>query len=273
MAETKIEWADKVWNPVVGCSKVSMGCNQCYAERWAARMVHNPKVQHLYKNVVEQGKWTGKLYLNKNALDKPLNWIKPSRIFVNSMSDLFHKNVPRRFVDDVFSVMQNCPQHRFLILTKRPENIQQKLYAFTEERPCRVLGGGDCLPNVGIYVSCENQEMLDKRVPLMLKTPFAWYGVSIEPMLGPIDMSSHLSQLNHVIAGGESGPGARPMHPDWVRSLRDQCVEADVPFFFKQWGEYKLMESIGRYTKGKKLNGRMLDGRYWDEMPEILRID
>lgn len=247
MATTKIEWATDVWNPVTGCQKVSQGCKNCYAERLAGRFWGDRKFTDVQ--------------VHPDRLDQPLKWRKPRRIFVSSMSDLFHEDVPTSFIGDVVDVMGSCPQHTFMILTKRPQRMAD-LWRINSA-PGGVLSGG--LSNAWLGVSAEDQKTADERIPYLLQTPAAVRFLSCEPLLGPIDLGfpfvsdNPLMVQRHVdwvIAGGEGGPGARPMHPDWARGLRDQCVSAGVPFFFKQWGGVR-----------KKAAGRMLDGRTYDEFP------
>lgn len=299
---TKIEWTEETWNPIIGCSKVSPGCDHCYAERMANRLVGMG--QESYNNVMEARigqapRWNGKTHLVESALDKPLHWKKPRTIFVCSMGDLFHESVMWSWIDQVMEVIEKCPQHTFMVLTKRPEIMQ----AFFEQ-----ANYPDILSNLWLGVTAENQEMADKRIPVLLQVPAAKRFVSVEPMLGPVNLSyletkggDHIDALNGmeyftvdhttrqdhriinkldwVICGGESGPGARPMHADWARSLRDQCQEAEVPFFFKQWGEYlhesqicpsnnasKDMENH-YYRFGKKKAGHLLDGKEWRAKP------
>jgi protein gp37 len=273
---TKIEWSDATWNVVTGCEKVSPGCDHCYAETFAERWRGTPG--HHFENGFD-------LTLRPERLDLPLRWKKPRRIFVNSMSDLFHQDVPEEFIAKVWTVMAATPQHTYQILTKRHARMRSVVRRIawrtptTEERRRGVhgsqayvqanedlnwhLGHPEVLRNVWLGVSAEDQQRAALRIPALLDTPAAVRFVSAEPLLGPIDLrnlrsgsavidslggdvkdregvvyTGTPSVLDWVIVGGESGPGARPMHPDWVRTLRDQCTAADVAFFFKQWGEY-----------------------------------
>ena len=228
-----IEWTEATWNPVTGCTKVSAGCKNCYAERMAER---------LQAMGVPQYAGGFRLTLQPGALDLPFRWKKARFIFVNSMSDLFHKEVPLEFVQRVFDVMNRCPQHTFQILTKRPE-----LAAAYADRL-------EWSPNVWMGTSVENALVSD-RVRTLQTVPAQTRFLSIEPLLGPMAKLS-LAGIHWVIVGGESGPGARPMKAEWVRQVRDHCLAQGVPFFFKQWGGVN-----------KKLTGRELDGRTWDEMP------
>ena len=257
MAKSKIEWTDEVWNPLTGCTKVSQGCKHCYAETIAERFW---ATQYPPNEDGSPRKFTD-VRLHPERLEDPLKWRKPRRVFVNSMSDLFHPSIPFEFIADVFDVMADdrCEHHTFQILTKRPERIKSFLYWAGDLLPgdtpmnvnLEVLGHFGY--NVWLGVSVEDQSTADARIPLLLQTPAAVRFVSYEPALGPVDFSEWLlpeethpshgiltgdPQLDWIIMGGESGPGARPMHPDWVRSVRDQCQAAGVPFFFKQWGEW-----------------------------------
>ena len=310
---TKIEWTDATWNPIVGCTRVSEGCMNCYAERFAARF---PDRFGGVSRMTEHGpRWTGKIVLRPEVLDQPLRWRKPRRIFVNSMSDLFHENVPLKFIDEVFAIMALAKQHTFMILTKRPKRMKEYITyrAAKEFSYSRHIQWP--LPNVWLGVSVENQRAADERIPLLLQTPAAVRFLSCEPLLGPVSLKEinipitgpgspqpyapstgrrinaltgdvfeydwhgrgvgrQGAKIDWVIVGGESGPNARPMHPDWVRGIRDQCVAAGVPFFFKQWGEWKLSWMAGEYQwmrVCKKAAGRLLDGRTWDELPVVVR--
>lgn len=370
--KSRIEWTDATWNPVTGCAKVSQGCKNCYAERDWARLSAPRTPPNIY---------TGRDFTNVRChperLAEPYNWARPRRIFVNSMSDLFHPDVPFEFIASVFSIMAITCRHTYQVLTKRPERMLE-FFAWVHEeigpdewaadekifehkpaditlRPWRENkrhGGYDnCGPkypyqNAWIGVSVEDQATADERIPLLLKAPAALRWVSVEPLLAPIDIKPFLFRnqdprfricprclyttnmpetscpndlgpltvrdiaLDWVVAGGESGPNARPSHPAWFRSIRDQCVSAGVPFFFKQWGNWMPMapqypktedeieqsdsadyglehEAVeldgtiardyqphdGAYIMGrvpKKQAGRELDGRTWDEYPEPL---
>lgn len=253
--KTNIEWTDATWNPVTGCSKVSAGCKHCYAERDWARLSANVATRYYGRAFTD-------VECHRGVLDTPLRWKRPRRIFVNSMSDLFHEDVPYEFLDEVFDVMARAPQHVFQVLTKRPERMLAYLVgaeatirdmvkyepaAYTMQWP---------LSNVWLGVSVEDQATADERIPLLLRTPAAVRWISAEPLLGPIDLNavallgttfsaivrggedSRVKGIDWVVVGGESGPKARPMHPNWVRSVRDQCAAASVPFLFKQWGEW-----------------------------------
>jgi len=287
--KTAIEWCDATWNPVVGCSIVSKGCTNCYAMKMAARL--EAMGQPIYRGMTAPSKtgpvWTGAVRLNPAVLAKPLSWRRPRRIFVNSMSDLFHESLPDEAIDRVFAVMALCPQHTFQVLTKRPERMRAYMRArdgMGDAALCRAINAIPAalgnrhgalempLPNVWLGVSVEDQAAADARIPILLDTPAALRFISAEPLLGPVDLTyldtgrqpqeyeaeridalrggvawesdgtivarPSVGNIDWVIAGGESGPDARPMHPDWARSLRDQCAAAGVPYFFKQHGEW-----------------------------------
>jgi protein gp37 len=357
---TKIEWTDATWNPIRGCTRVSEGCRHCYAEGMAGRFSDPGQWGHgLAQRVALPGggtdhRWTGKVELVDTALDLPLRWRRPRRIFVNSTSDLFHDAVPDEWIDRVFAVMALAPQHTFQVLTKRPERM--RAYACAADVAERVwlqtsdvadhlklwalaahgaVWGGETpwpLRNVWLGTSIEDRATADERIPHLLATPAAVRFISAEPLLGPVDLTGIAiprpdlrasvildvlngtgglvrggpGRIDWVICGGESGPGARPMHPAWARSLRAQCQAAGVPFFFKQWGEWapdtgplhasdpimdgKVACAVWNgqgwdhhrncygppttttdiewmYRLGKKRAGRLLDGREWNEVP------
>jgi protein gp37 len=318
---SRIEWTDATWNPVTGCTSVSDGCRNCYAKRMVERFpkAHGPAQ---WADVDREVQFSD-IIIHPARLDQPLRWKKPRRIFVCSMGDLFHEDVSEEWIDKVIGTMYLAPQHTFMVLTKRPERMRDYIAVGNFDKrtwPIR---------NLWLGVTAENQEMADQRIPILLQTPAAVRFVSVEPMLEPMDlerylwgtvgdtagyfdrngkrrsrgaggqmlMASPLNALHWVICGGESGPGARPMHPNWARSLGDQCHEAGVPFFFKQWGEWMAASDpscpCGPPRKdwmwadgkpfwagdgdrglplfrriGKKAAGCLLDGREWKEMPE-----
>jgi len=293
---SKIEWCDRTINPVVGCTRVSKGCENCYAEKMAGRGILQQFPQ--YQEVNDGGKWNHQTAFVASELEKPLRWRKPRRIFVCSMGDLFHESVPDEWIHAVVDVARRCPQHTFQLLTKRPERFA----AFFDAYPAAYVGNPLALPsNIWLGVSVEDQATADERIPLLLRVPAAVRFVSAEPLLGPIAIDRYLSDWWHnrnsgvvtddgpvestgrlawLICGGESGPGARPMHPDWARGLRDQCQEAGVAFFLKQNGEFAdsgtipasgVVEVAPGYEMirvGKKQAGRELDGRTWEECPD-----
>jgi protein gp37 len=232
-----IEWTDATWNPVTGCSKISPGCKLCYAERLSRRL--QAMGQKNYRNGFE-------VTLQPHMLEHPLLWKQPRRIFVNSMSDLFHDQVPATYITRVFDVMQRAPWHQYQVLTKRSERLLE-LNSLLHWQPQIWMG-----------VSIENEEYL-YRADHLRGTAARVKFLSIEPLLGRL-RKLDLRGIDWVIVGGESGPGARPLNPDWVREIRDCCIRAHVPFFFKQWG--------GVF---KARTGRILDGRTWDEMPAVHR--
>ncbi len=230
---SSIEWTEATWNPVTGCTKISPGCAHCYAERMAKRL--KAMGQPNYVNGF-------RLTVHEPALDIPLVWRKPRTVFVNSMSDLFHKDVPLSFIRKVFEVMRRADWHTFQVLTKRSERL------------AALAGRLPWPPNVWLGVTVEEAECRF-RISDLRQVPAVVRFLSLEPLLSPLP-DLDLSGIDWVIAGGESGPGARPMRPEWVRGIRDRCVAAGVPFFFKQWGGVR-----------KKKAGRTLDGRTWDCMP------
>lgn len=285
MGDSKIEWTDKTWNPVTGCTKVSQGCKHCYAERIAGRMW---ATQYSRNPDGTARKFTD-VRCHPDRLNQPLSWRKPAMVFVNSMSDLFHEDVPDSFICDVFTIMRRAEAHTFQVLTKRPERMADfmaRLAWRSSKEPGErgyyaYLGdpGSRPLPNVWLGVSVEDQANADKRVPLLLQTPAHVRFVSAEPLLGPVDLVRAVNQLDWldpaslrpggidwVIVGGESGPGARPMRSEWARLIREQCQAAGVAFFFKQWGEHE----VGGKKIGKHAAGRILDGRTWDEFPQAV---
>ncbi len=306
---TKIEWTDVVWNPVTGCREISDGCKNCYAAKSFNRFSKMPTRGGVYV-----GRTFHDVQAHEDRLAIPATWVKPRRVFVNSMSDLFHDAVPEDFLYRVFGVMVKERRHAYQVLTKRPERALeffQKYYSV----------GGEFPPNIWFGVSVENQATADDRVPWLLRCPFAVRFVSYEPALGAVDLTHWLAPgvepmadarpvglrsmkaekrfnngIHWVIAGGESGPGARPAHPDWFRSLRDQCEQYSVPYFFKQWGEWmpqghmaslSIYPHVGARTHtigchdaqtetdcrcwriGKKKAGNLLDGRTHQQFPEV----
>ena len=289
---SRIEWTEATWNPVTGCSKVSPGCKHCYALREWPRLSANPKTVYFDREFAD-------VMCHPERLIDPLRWNKPRKVFVNSMSDLFHEDVPFEFIDRVFAIMALSQQHTFQVLTKRAERMANymKSLTFNKEHQQRVADAAEALgyaigpgleaihlgrlqkavcslsvdsahylrqallgtlPNVWMGVSIENQETADERMPFLLQTPAAVRWISMEPLIGPVSFRwakwvdhdalqeergkvwelDGLEGIHWVVLGGESGPKARPMHPLWVRAIRDQCENAAVPFFFKQWGEW-----------------------------------
>ncbi len=252
--ESPIEWTESTWNPVTGCAKISPGCKHCYAETFAERWRGIPG--HPYEQGFDLKLWPQRLSL-------PLTWKAPRTIFVNSMSDLFHMDVPDSFVEEVFNVMERAAWHNFQLLTKRAERLAQ----WSQSRyhgPNESIAGKRRWPrNVWAGVSVESQAYVS-RTEHLVQVPADIRFLSVEPLIGPVRINALLLRRIHwVIVGGESGPKARPMTPQWARDLRDQCIGAQVPFFFKQWGVY---DSTGQ-RRSKKASGRILDGRTWNQMP------
>lgn len=296
MGNTKIEWANRVWNPVTGCTKISPGCQNCYADRVAKR---------LRGRCGYDADEPFRVTLHPERLEEPLRWRKPGMIFVCSMGDLFHEDVPFNYIDRVFKRINGSPQHDFLILTKRPERMRE-YFARSMKFLCAACQGTGCsycldhgyqnwemkpYSNVWLGVTAENQEMADERIPILLQIPAAVRFVSMEPMLGPVDLTavrlpdhlqpdwaygmpygitfdalqpneSHIydseNHLDWVICGSESGPNHRKTKIEWIRDLREQCISANVPFFLKQ------MEINGRMVKMPEL-----DGKIWAQFPEV----
>lgn len=299
MSDTLIEWADRVWNPITGCTKVSEGCEHCYAERMAHRLAGRygyPKDKPF--SVVS----------HPDKTEEPMHWKKPSRVFVCSMGDLFHEDVPFLWIAVVFGVMHTARQHTYMILTKRPKRMKEFFEWFVGPE-WRGAWPRE-YKHVWLGVTAENQQRADERIPILLQIPAAKRFVSIEPMLGPVDLtnldggviaaeyrgitldaliggrkSETPWHLNWVIAGGETGPGARPAHPNWFRKVRDDCEATGTAFFFKSWGDYcpvyadppdevayhecydaKTGQPI-MLRVGKKRSGRLLDGREHNDLP------
>ncbi|MES0147941.1 DUF5131 family protein [Mesorhizobium sp. M0012] len=246
MAETSIEWTDATWNPVAGCSIESDGCKFCYAMRMAARLeaMGVEKYQGLTRKSGGRAKWTGRVTLDRKSLSIPATWSKARRVFVNSMSDLFHEDVPAEFIRDVWSVMAETPRHTYQILTKRPRRMTEVLKR--DDFPV--------LQNVWLGTSVEDGRVL-ARLNELRDVPAAVRFVSFEPLIGSV-AKANLSEIHWAIVGGESGPGARHMEPGWVDEIEALCRRAGTAFFFKQWG-----------GRNKKATGRTLNGRTYDEMP------
>ncbi|KRR21882.1 DUF5131 family protein [Bradyrhizobium retamae] len=246
MAETSIEWTDATWNPVAGCTVLTAGCTNCYAMRMAARLesMGAAKYRGLTRKSGKRAVWTGKIRLDEKSLEVPKSWSKPRKVFVNSMSDLFHEGVPVEFIAKVWEVMKNTPRHTYQILTKRPERMADVLSA----------SPFDILPNVWLGTSVEDGRVLD-RIDALRHVPAAIRFVSLEPLIGSV-AAGDLNGIHWAIVGGESGPRAREMNPLWVDEIEAMCRRYGTAFFFKQWG-----------GKNKKATGRLLHGRTFDEMP------
>lgn len=272
---TKIQWTNETWNFLSGCTKISQGCENCYAEKMSRRLA--AMGQKHYQGIINsEGRWNGDTHFNPDAIELPFRWKKPRIIFVNSMSDTFHASVTSITLRKMFDTIEKCPQHTFLLLTKRPDIA---LAASQSER----LGYWFNLPNIWLGVTAENQEMANKRIPILLQIPAAKRFVSIEPQIGPVDLTSiehknsegkHVCSyqvlepirncgdsdrpaLDWVICGSESSPRRRPFDEFWAMQLKADCVRYNVPFFFKQ-----------RYIGNKKFSMPLLDGKIWDQIPK-----
>jgi protein gp37 len=248
MADTSIEWTDCTWNPVAGCSIATAGCTNCYAMRMAARLdaMGVAKYQGITRKSGKKYIWNGQIRLDWDALKIPMKWRKPRRIFVNSMSDLFHSDVSPAFVSEVWNVMASTPIHTYQILTKRPDRMRAVI--------CEQ--GLPTLPNVWLGTSVEDKRVLSRLDELRL-TPASLRFVSFEPLIGSV-ANADLSGIHWAIVGGESGPGAREMKEEWVEEIYSRCLVAGTAFFFKQWG-----------GRNKKKSGRFYRGRTWDDLPEL----
>ncbi|GLY21662.1 phage Gp37/Gp68 family protein [Micromonospora sp. NBRC 101691] len=320
---TTIEWTEETWNPTTGCDRISAGCDNCYAATLAKRLKAMGSAKYQTDGDPRTSGPGFGVAVHPDTLTAPLHWRQPKRIFVNSMSDLFHARVPREFVARVFAIMAATPQHTYQVLTKRPDRMARivndlawRSSVYLRESTLDLRGPARDippwpLPNVWLGTSVEDQKAADLRLPALLDTPAAVRWLSCEPLLGPVNLGQWLDRvepdgheydqavgniswyrrrLGWVVVGGESGHRARPMHPDWARSLRDQCVDAEIPFFFKQWGNWvppsqmpedtfmswDVENGTGAYDRdqpwrvGKKAAGRSLDGRTWDQYPAEL---
>ncbi len=281
MADTKIQWADKVWNPVTGCTKVSAGCQNCYAESIAFRLQRMGVDK--YKNGFTAIEHPG-------ALNEPLKWKKPCTVFVPSMGDMFHEHISQDFKARIWDTMFDCPQHTFIILTKRPEIVP------VFEHYMQSYHRDVWYDNIILGVSVEDQKTADERIPILLDIPAKTRIVSFEPALSHINIEPYLPYLNQIIVGGESGKKARPMYPGIPLIMRNQCIDSNTAFYFKQWGEWKPAKpplpngfTIFDHNKviewhcgyegaeydrfsikvGKKKAGNLLDGRVWNQMVEV----
>jgi protein gp37 len=247
MAETSIEWTDATWNPVAGCTVLTAGCTNCYAMRMAARLeaMGQKKYLGLTRRSGNRAVWTGKIRLDEDSLTMPISWKKPRRVFVNSMSDLFHPSVPVQFIKRVWSVMADTPRHTYQILTKRPERMAEVISS----------NRFPVLPNVWLGTSVEDDRVL-QRLDHLRATPAAIRFVSFEPLIGSV-ASANLNGIDWVIVGGESGPRARGIAAEWIEEVEAMCRLKGSAFFFKQWG-----------GKNKKVTGRQFRGQTFDEMPQ-----
>ena len=300
---TEIEWTDATWNVITGCSVVSPGCTNCYAMKLAGTRLRNHSSRAGLTRDTKAGPvWTGEIRFNEQWLDQPMRWSRPRTIFVCAHGDLFAQGVTDDMLDKVFAVMALAPQHVFQVLTKRPERMRDYCRR-TDERerhPSMTVAALMAatgrwntpaldlriwpLPNVWLGVSVEDQTRANERIPVLLDTPAAVRWISAEPLLGPIQIAEYLPnplwndlpswrspELDWIVAGGESGPGARPMHPDWVRSIRDQCAAASVAFLFKQWGQWAPICEMSEAATDRcyRSNRRAKDGECQDTLDEI----
>lgn len=253
MAETQIEWTDSTWNPVAGCSIVTAGCTHCYAMEMAKRLeaMGVKKYTGLTRKTGKRTVWNGIVREDRKSLAIPHSWRKPRKIFVNSMSDLFHEGVSDSFILDVWQVMRETPHHNYQILTKRPERMAELVANKI----------GEVLPNVWLGTSIEDVSVVD-RITYLRAVPAAIRFISFEPLIGPVGAVS-LQDIHWAIVGGESGKYARPIREEWIDEIHDQCMLASTAFFFKQWGTW----GKDNRKRSKKANGREYRGRTWDEMP------
>lgn len=258
MAETQIEWTDATWNPVAGCSIVSAGCTNCYAMQMAKRLeaMNVEKYKGLTRKSGKRAVWKGKVKEDSASLVIPYKWKKPRKIFVNSMSDLFHEDVSEAFIRSVWTVMQETPRHNYQILTKRPNRMMEIVSKFTDR----------ILPNVWLGTSVENADVLD-RIDRLRETPAHIRFISFEPLIGAVG-NVDLTDIHWAIVGGESGHGARPIKEEWIDEIHDQCHAFGTAFFFKQWGAW----GKDNQKRSKKANGRQYRGRTWDEMPAFHEV-
>jgi protein gp37 len=254
MGETSIEWTDATWNPVAGCSIVSAGCKNCYAMQMAKRLQQMgiEKYKGLTRRSGVRTIWNGAVHEDYAALKIPLNWKKPKKIFVNSMSDLFHERVSDDFISSIWEVMDATPHHHYQILTKRPERMKE----FVRTKVSCVL------PNVWLGTSIENADVAG-RADALRAVPAAIRFISFEPLIGSVG-AINLRGVHWAIVGGESGKGARPIREEWIDEIYDQCVDYDTAFFFKQWGAW----GKDNKRRSKKANGRFYRGKLWNDMPK-----
>ncbi len=307
--KSAIEWlkGGATWNVLGGCSKCSPGCQGCYAERMTHRLAHNPATPQYAGLTGAQGRWTGEIRLFPGKSQEPRKWKKPRRVFVQSMGDLFHEKVPVGWITHVLDTIQACPQHTFIMLTKRPENMRKALYGVWDQgrgHTWQYQEESHVIPNLWLGVTtCTPDEKW--KIDRLRDIPAAVRFLSLEPLLG--DMGAlDLTGISWVIVGGETGPGARPMHPYWASSVKNQCRDAGVPFFFKGWGAYEHLRYYGGDDQvredalskphqlltsdgvlwtaknaqpppgtyiikrsRKKDELRLLDGQVWEQFPEV----
>jgi len=279
-----ILYADKLWDPLAGCTRKSAACRNCYAETLTSEAA--VARESWAQGFAEKGSWTGKVDLRKDRLALPLEWDEPARVFVNAMSDLFHESLDNAVIDQIFAVMALSPQHTFLVLTKRPKTMQP--YMADKATPVRVEQAMAALspdapklpswplPNVWLGVTAENQKEADRRIPLLLETPAARRFAAAEPLLEKVDfkpgtwLKSGGGGLDWIVAGGEIGPGANKCQPDWARALRDQCAAQNTAFFWTQWGTHDAGDGAGMAadaSSGEGSAGRLLDGTLHEAFP------
>lgn len=276
--QTKIEWTDVTWNPLRGCSRISAGCQNCYAERIATRF-SGPGMP--FEGLVERTpagvRWNGKIKPVPEALSKPETWKRPRKVFVNSMSDLFHENAPTEYIFQIFDVMMRVDRHIYQVLTKRPDRMNTVVAEYLRRKALHSLP-----EHIWIGVSVEDQDTANLRIPVLLQTPARIRFLSCEPLLGPLDLEPYLEQkdpktgkpyVSWIIVGGETGPGARPMRPEWVYGLILQARMYDVPFFFKQWGSAQVQNphtfEMEKATKWNRDWQRLFQGHPYEEFPEV----
>lgn len=258
MAETQIEWTDATWNPVAGCTIISPGCTNCYAMQMARRLeaMGVSKYDGLTRKSGKRAIWNGVVREDHAALEIPFAWRKPRKIFVNSMSDLFHEGVSESFILDVWKVMRETPHHNYQILTKRPERMAEIV--------SRAIP--DVLDNVWLGTSVENADVVE-RIAHLRRVPAAIRFISFEPLIGPVG-AVELDDIHWAIVGGESGSNARPIREEWIDEIYAQCDQYDTAFFFKQWGAW----GKDNKKRSKKANGRDYRGQTWNEMPVGLEV-
>ncbi|MEM9668644.1 MAG: DUF5131 family protein [Pseudomonadota bacterium] len=256
MAESQIEWTDSTWNPVAGCSIMSKGCTHCYAMQMAKRLeaMGVEKYKGLTRKSGKRTVWNGVVREDPSALEIPKRWRKPRKIFVNSMSDLFHPEVSEDFIGDVWNVMRDTPHHHYQILTKRPDRMAITISRWKQPT----------LPNVWLGTSVENSKVIS-RIDDLRNVPAAIRFISFEPLIGSVGIIN-LSNIDWAIVGGESGHSARPIKTEWIDEIYQQCRDAKTAFFFKQWGTW----GADNKKRSKKANGRSYRGRTWDEMPKAV---
>lgn len=259
MTTTQIEWTDATWNPVAGCSLASAGCTNCYAMHMARRLeaMGVAKYEGLTIKRANRVTWRGNIREDDKALEAPYRWRKPRKVFVNSMSDLFHEGVSKGFIERVWTVMRETPQHHYQVLTKRPEAMREFVMSL----------GGEILPNVWLGTSVEDDRVVD-RIDELRKTPAAIRFLSFEPLIGPVGDVS-LINIDWTIVGGESGHRARPIKEAWIDEIYELCQRDGSVFFFKQWGAW----GKDNKKRSKKANGRQYRGRTWDDMPHVANAE